>query len=49
METFDLALGLRVCWCAVLLGDAQDRQQVFEAVVPAGEPCGVDRTVVGQC
>jgi hypothetical protein len=45
VEAFDLALGLGM---AVLLGDAEAGQWVFEAVAAAGEAGGVDRPVVGQ-
>ena len=50
-ESFDFALGLGVAGPAVLLGDAQAAQFVLEAVAaaaPAGEPGGVDHSVVGQ-
>ena len=33
---------------AVLLGDADAGEQVFEAVAAAGETRGVDRSVVGE-
>ena len=48
VEAFDLALGLRMAGMAVLLGDAQVGEQVFEAVAAAGETRGVDRPVVGE-
>ena len=34
---------------AVLLGDAEVGEQVFEAVAAAGEAGGVDRAIVGEC
>ena len=37
VETFDLALGLRMVGMAVFLGDAQVGEQVLEAVAAAGE------------
>ena len=48
VETFGLALGLGVSWGPVLLADAEQRQDVFEGVAPAGEPGGVDAAVIGQ-
>ena len=48
MEALDLALGLRVAGVAVLLGDAEEREQVLEGVPPAAEAGGVDAAVVGQ-
>jgi hypothetical protein len=45
VEALDLALGLRMVGMAVLLGDAQVGEQVFEAVAAAGETGGVDRPV----
>ena len=48
MEPFDLALGLRVAGAAVLLGDAEQREQVLEGVAAATESGGVDAAVVGQ-
>ena len=45
VEAFDLALGLGMAGVAVLLGDAEAGQQVFEAVAAAGEAGGVDRPV----
>jgi hypothetical protein len=48
VESFDLALGLRVVRRAILLGDVQGGQEVFEGVLPAAEPRGVDAAVVGQ-
>lgn len=46
VESFDLALGLGVARCAVLLGDAERGQGVFEGVLPATEAGCVDR---GRC
>jgi hypothetical protein len=37
VEAFDLALGLGMAGMAVLLGDAEAGQQVFEAVAATGE------------
>ena len=48
MESFDLALGLRVVGVAVLLGDVQAGQEVFERVLSAGETGCVDAAVIGQ-
>jgi hypothetical protein len=45
VEALDLALGLRMVGVAVLLGDAEVGEQVFEAVAAAGETRGVDRSV----
>ena len=48
LESFDLALGLRVTGPPVLLGDAQVAQLVLEPVAAAfaaGEPGGVDVAV----
>jgi hypothetical protein len=50
-KPFGLALGLWVPWGAVLLGDAEAAQFVFEVVAAAaaaGEPGCVDHAVVGQ-
>jgi hypothetical protein len=52
MEAFDFALGLRVPGVAVLLSDAQGRDERFEGVAApasAGEAGGVDHAVVGEC
>jgi hypothetical protein len=48
VEAFDLALGLGMAGMAVLLGDAEAGEQVFEAVAPAGEAGGVDRAIVSE-
>ena len=48
VEAFDLALGLRVVGVAVLLGDAEGGEEVFEGVAAAAEPRGVDAAVIGQ-
>lgn len=48
MEALDLALGLGVAGRAVLLTDAQQRQQVFKGVAATAEPGGVDAPVVSQ-
>ena len=48
VEALDLALGLRVSGCAVLLLDAEEREEVFEGVAAAAEAGGVDAAVVGQ-
>lgn len=51
VETFNLALGLGVAGTAVLLGDAQGRDEGFEGVASAtsaGEAGGVDHAVVGE-
>jgi hypothetical protein len=51
LESFDLALGLRVVRPAVLLADAEAAQLVLQAVAAAaaaGQPGGVDQAVVGQ-
>jgi hypothetical protein len=48
VEALDLALGLRVSGGAVLLADAEQREQVFEGVAPAAEAGGVDPGVIGQ-
>jgi hypothetical protein len=45
VEAFDLALGLGMVGMAVLLGDAEVGEQVFEAVAAAGETRGVDRAI----
>ena len=45
VEALDFALGLRMVGMAVLLGDADAGEQVFEAVAAAGETRGVDRSV----
>ena len=47
-KPFGLALGLGVAGGYVLLADAEQRQDVFERVAPAGEPGGVDAAVIGQ-
>ncbi len=48
VESFDLALGLGVAGVAVLLGDSEEGEEVFEGVLPAAEAGGVDAAVVGQ-
>jgi hypothetical protein len=48
VEALDLALGLGVTRAAVLLGDAQEREEVLEGVASATESGGVDAAVVGQ-
>jgi hypothetical protein len=48
VETLDLALGLRVTRCAVLLTDAEVGEQVLEAVAAPGEARRVDRPIVGE-
>jgi hypothetical protein len=45
VEALDLALGLRMVGMAVLLGDAEVGEQVFEAVAATGETRGIDRPV----
>ncbi len=49
MEALDLALGLGMARCPVLLMDAEVGEQVLEAVATAGEARRVDRAVVGEC
>lgn len=44
----DLALGLRVSRRAVLLRDAEDRQEVFERVAAAAEAGRIDAALIGQ-
>ena len=41
-------LGLGVPWGAVVLADAEEREQVLERVAPTAEPGGVDPGVVGE-
>ena len=48
VETFDLDLGLRVVGVAVLLGDVELPEEVFEAVAAADETGGIDHAVVGK-
>src|SRR5579875_846902 len=48
VEALDLALGLGMSGRAVLLPDAEDREQVLERIAPAGEPGRVDAPVVRQ-
>ena len=48
VEPFDLALGLRVVGCAVLLADVQDSEGVFERVAAAAVAGSVDAAVVGE-
>jgi len=45
LEALDLALGLGMTGCSVLLPDAEPGEQVLEGVVPAGEARGVDGAV----
>jgi hypothetical protein len=46
VKPFGLALGLGVAGGSVLLADAENREDVFERVAPAGEAGGVDAAVV---
>ena len=48
VEALDLALGLGMARCPVLLADAEIGEQVLEAVAAAGEAAGVDGAVVGE-
>ena len=48
VEALDLALGLGVAGGAVLLADAEHREQVFECVAAAPEPGAVDPGVVRE-
>ena len=48
VEALDLALRLGVARGAVLLADAEVREQVLEAVAAADQARGVDRPVVGE-
>ena len=52
MEAFDFSLGLGVSWAAVFLLDVVFVEQDFKTVAAAscaGESCGKDHAVVGQC
>src|SRR5436309_9530620 len=48
VKALGLALGLRVSGRAVLLPDAEQRQDVFERVVATGEAGGVDASVIRE-
>ena len=48
MEALDLALGLGVAGRAVLLADAEVREQVLQTVAAAGEARRIHRPVVGE-
>jgi hypothetical protein len=48
VEAFGLALCLGVPGGSVLLAHAEQRQEVFKGVAPAGEPGCVDAAVIGQ-
>ena len=48
VETFDLALCLRVPRGPVLLLNTEDWKQVFERVAASAEPGGVNTPVIGQ-
>jgi hypothetical protein len=49
VEALDLALGLGMAGMAVLLGDVEAGEQVFEAVAATGEAGGINRTIVSEC
>ena len=48
LKSLDFALGLRVVGFAILLGDAQDDELVFETVVAVAESGGEDKAVICQ-